>query len=88
MFLLLIIFDLICYLLAMSFQIILCICLVKKINAILAVGILLLNFPFFSMPRSKFAFVRLDGTLNQQQREKVLKQFSEDSSILVCHTSI
>lgn len=40
------------------------------------------------LSRSKFAFVRLDGTLNQQQREKVLKQFSEDSNILVLLMSL
>lgn len=33
--------------------------------------------------RSNIPFLRLDGTLNQQQREKVLKQFSEDRDILV-----
>lgn len=36
------------------------------------------------LSRSNIPFVRLDGTLSLQQREKVLKQFSEDSSILVC----
>ncbi|KAK1383076.1 putative SWI/SNF-related matrix-associated actin-dependent regulator of chromatin subfamily A member 3-like 2 [Heracleum sosnowskyi] len=40
------------------------------------------------LSRSKFAFLRLDGTLNQQQREKVLKQFSEDSNILVLLMSL
>lgn len=33
--------------------------------------------------RSNIPFVRLDGTLNLQQREKVIKQFSEESNILV-----
>jgi hypothetical protein len=35
------------------------------------------------LSRNNFSFVRLDGTLSQQQREKVLKEFSEDGSILV-----
>ncbi|XP_024185832.1 DNA repair protein RAD5A isoform X2 [Rosa chinensis] len=38
--------------------------------------------------RSNIPFLRLDGTLNQQQREKVLKQFSEDSDILVLLMSL
>ncbi|WJX73632.1 hypothetical protein P8452_57391 [Trifolium repens] len=38
----------------------------------------LLQIPF---TRNKISFVRLDGTLNLQQREKVIKQFSEDSDI-------
>lgn len=38
---------------------------------------------FLSFSRNNISFVRLDGTLNQQQREKVLKEFSEDSSIMV-----
>lgn len=33
--------------------------------------------------RINIPFVRLDGTLNQQQREKVIKQFSEDDNIMV-----
>lgn len=37
----------------------------------------------FFISRNKISFVRLDGTLNQQQREKVLKEFSEDGNILV-----
>ena len=37
--------------------------------------------------RNNVSFLRLDGTLNQQQREKVIKQFSEDSDILVCFLS-
>lgn len=36
------------------------------------------------MSRNNIPFLRLDGTLNQQQREKVIKQFSEDSKIMVC----
>ncbi|KAL0673150.1 hypothetical protein Bca4012_001131 [Brassica carinata] len=35
------------------------------------------------LSRNNISFVRLDGTLNQQQREKVLKEFSEDGSIMV-----
>ncbi|XP_021899056.1 DNA repair protein RAD5A isoform X1 [Carica papaya] len=35
------------------------------------------------LSRSSIPFVRLDGTLNQQQRERVIKQFSEDTNILV-----
>ncbi|KAI9080161.1 hypothetical protein K1719_037839 [Acacia pycnantha] len=45
----------------------------------------LLQIPF---TRNNISFVRLDGTLNQQQREKVLKQFSEDSNILVLLMSL
>ncbi|KAM7256149.1 hypothetical protein ACFE04_011890 [Oxalis oulophora] len=40
------------------------------------------------LARSNIPFLRLDGTLNQQQREKVLKQFSEDSTILVLLMSL
>ncbi|KAE8037511.1 hypothetical protein FH972_010097 [Carpinus fangiana] len=40
------------------------------------------------LSRSNIPFVRLDGTLSQQQREKVLKQFSEDSNILVLLMSL
>ncbi|KAB1227332.1 putative SWI/SNF-related matrix-associated actin-dependent regulator of chromatin subfamily A member 3-like 2 [Morella rubra] len=40
------------------------------------------------LSRSNIPFLRLDGTLNQQQREKVLKQFSEDSNILVLLMSL
>lgn len=36
------------------------------------------------LARSNIPFVRLDGTLSQQQRERVIKQFSEDDTILVC----
>lgn len=35
------------------------------------------------MSRNNISFVRLDGTLSQQQREKVIKQFSEDSDTQV-----
>ncbi|XP_027340515.1 DNA repair protein RAD5A isoform X1 [Abrus precatorius] len=38
--------------------------------------------------RNNISFVRLDGTLNQQQREKVIKQFSEDSDTLVLLMSL
>ncbi|CAH2072145.1 unnamed protein product [Thlaspi arvense] len=38
--------------------------------------------------RNNISFVRLDGTLNQQQREKVLKEFTEDDSILVLLMSL
>lgn len=40
------------------------------------------------LSRSSIPFVRLDGTLNQQQREKVIKQFSEESNILVLLMSL
>ncbi|KAM0954805.1 hypothetical protein TB2_022918 [Malus domestica] len=40
------------------------------------------------LSRSNIPFLRLDGTLNQQQREKVLKQFSEDSDIQVLLMSL
>ncbi|XP_010535657.1 PREDICTED: putative SWI/SNF-related matrix-associated actin-dependent regulator of chromatin subfamily A member 3-like 2 isoform X2 [Tarenaya hassleriana] len=40
------------------------------------------------LSRNNISFVRLDGTLNQNQREKVIKQFSEDSSILVMLMSL
>nr|POF15919.1 putative swi/snf-related matrix-associated actin-dependent regulator [Quercus suber] len=42
----------------------------------------------YSSARNNISFVRLDGTLNLQQREKVLKQFSEDSNILVLLMSL
>ncbi|KAI4322362.1 hypothetical protein L6164_022065 [Bauhinia variegata] len=45
----------------------------------------LLQIPF---SRNNISFVRLDGTLNQQQREKVIKQFSEDSNIMVLLMSL
>ncbi|KAI8573536.1 hypothetical protein RHMOL_Rhmol01G0285000 [Rhododendron molle] len=38
--------------------------------------------------RSNIPFVRLDGTLNLQQREKVIKQFSDESNILVLLMSL
>ncbi|XP_004304707.1 PREDICTED: putative SWI/SNF-related matrix-associated actin-dependent regulator of chromatin subfamily A member 3-like 2 [Fragaria vesca subsp. vesca] len=41
-----------------------------------------------SLSRSNIPYLRLDGTLSQQQREKVLKQFSEDSDILVLLMSL
>ncbi|KAB2050412.1 hypothetical protein ES319_A13G244000v1 [Gossypium barbadense] len=34
------------------------------------------------LSRNNIPFLRLDGTLNLQQREKVIKQFSEDSKIM------
>nr|GEU68872.1 helicase, C-terminal [Tanacetum cinerariifolium] len=40
------------------------------------------------LSRNNISFLRLDGTLNQQQREKVIKQFSEDSDILVLLMSL
>uniref|UniRef100_A0A2P2JEJ3 SWI/SNF-related matrix-associated actin-dependent regulator of chromatin subfamily A member 3-like 2 n=1 Tax=Rhizophora mucronata TaxID=61149 RepID=A0A2P2JEJ3_RHIMU len=40
------------------------------------------------LSRSNIPFLRLDGTLNQQQRERVIKQFSEDESILVLLMSL
>ncbi|KAK9279319.1 hypothetical protein L1049_012998 [Liquidambar formosana] len=40
------------------------------------------------LSRSNIPFVRLDGTLNQQQREKVIKEFSEESNILVLLMSL
>ncbi|MED6132923.1 DNA repair protein rad5a [Stylosanthes scabra] len=45
----------------------------------------ILQIPF---ARNNISFVRLDGTLNQQQREKVIKQFSEDDEILVLLMSL
>ncbi|GAU35011.1 hypothetical protein TSUD_103340 [Trifolium subterraneum] len=45
----------------------------------------LLQIPF---TRNKISFVRLDGTLSLQQREKVIKQFSEDSDIQVLLMSL
>ncbi|KAK1310831.1 hypothetical protein QJS10_CPA08g00521 [Acorus calamus] len=38
--------------------------------------------------RCNFTFLRLDGTLNQQQRERVINQFTEDSSISVLLMSL
>ncbi|KAI3706455.1 hypothetical protein L6452_24209 [Arctium lappa] len=40
------------------------------------------------LSRNNISFARLDGTLNQQQREKVIKQFSEESDILVLLMSL
>ncbi|XP_047317619.1 DNA repair protein RAD5A isoform X2 [Impatiens glandulifera] len=40
------------------------------------------------LSRSNITFVRLDGTLNLQQREKVIKMFSEESHILVLLMSL
>ncbi|XVF46843.1 hypothetical protein PTKIN_Ptkin03bG0060200 [Pterospermum kingtungense] len=40
------------------------------------------------LSRNNIPFVRLDGTLNQQQREKVIKQFSEDGKIMVLLMSL
>ncbi|KAG5403540.1 hypothetical protein IGI04_009659 [Brassica rapa subsp. trilocularis] len=40
------------------------------------------------LSRNNISFVRLDGTLNQHQREKVLKEFSEDGSIMVMLMSL
>ncbi|KAK7272201.1 hypothetical protein RJT34_28660 [Clitoria ternatea] len=45
----------------------------------------LLQIPF---TRNNISFVRLDGTLNLQQREKVIKKFSEDSNTLVLLMSL
>ncbi|KAK1299928.1 hypothetical protein QJS10_CPB13g01709 [Acorus calamus] len=38
--------------------------------------------------RCNFTFLRLDGTLNQQQRERVIYQFTEDSNISVLLMSL
>ncbi|XP_076946038.1 DNA repair protein RAD5A-like [Bidens hawaiensis] len=40
------------------------------------------------LSRNSISFLRLDGTLNQQQREKVIKQFSEESDIMVLLMSL
>ncbi|WOL01625.1 hypothetical protein Cni_G10342 [Canna indica] len=40
------------------------------------------------LSRSNFSFVRLDGTLNQQQREKVINEFAENKSILILLMSL
>ncbi|CAM0948087.1 unnamed protein product [Alopecurus aequalis] len=40
------------------------------------------------LSRHGFSFTRLDGTLNLQQREKVIKEFSDDKSILVLLMSL
>ncbi|KAJ4843600.1 DNA repair protein rad5a [Turnera subulata] len=40
------------------------------------------------LSRNNISFLRLDGTLNQQQRERIIKQFSEDDSIQVLLMSL
>ncbi|TXG73707.1 hypothetical protein EZV62_002286 [Acer yangbiense] len=40
------------------------------------------------LSRNNIPFVRLDGTLTQRQREKVLKQFTEDKNIMVLLMSL
>ncbi|CAN6272882.1 unnamed protein product [Urochloa humidicola] len=40
------------------------------------------------LSRNNISFARLDGTLNLQQREKVIKEFSEDRGILVLLMSL
>ncbi|KAK4441254.1 DNA repair protein A [Sesamum alatum] len=40
------------------------------------------------LSRSNIPFLRLDGTLNQQQRERVIKQFSEEDNIKVLLMSL
>lgn len=40
------------------------------------------------LSKSNIPFLRLDGTLSQKQRENVIRQFSEDSSILVLIMSL
>lgn len=40
------------------------------------------------LTRSNISFLRLDGTLNQQQRERVIKKFSEEDDILVLLMSL
>ncbi|XP_073283155.1 DNA repair protein RAD5A-like [Primulina huaijiensis] len=40
------------------------------------------------LSRGDIPFLRLDGTLNQQQRENVIKQFSEDNNIMVLLMSL
>ncbi|XP_020536255.1 DNA repair protein RAD5A isoform X2 [Jatropha curcas] len=40
------------------------------------------------LSRSSVSFLRLDGTLNQQQRERVIKQFSEDENVSVLLMSL
>ncbi|KAL3850342.1 hypothetical protein ACJIZ3_012224 [Penstemon smallii] len=40
------------------------------------------------LSRNNIPFLRLDGTLNQQQREKVIKQFSEEDNIMVLLMSL
>ncbi|XP_074312449.1 DNA repair protein RAD5A [Silene latifolia] len=45
----------------------------------------LLEIPF---ARNNISFLRLDGTLNQQQRERVIKRFSEENDIMVLLMSL
>lgn len=53
-------------------------------NKVSYYGVRELNIMMISfLSRNNIPFVRLDGTLTQQQREKVIRQFSEDSDILV-----
>ncbi|KAF6150384.1 hypothetical protein GIB67_034083 [Kingdonia uniflora] len=40
------------------------------------------------LSRNNISFLRLDGTLSQQHREKVIKQFSEENDILVLLMSL
>ncbi|KAH9317698.1 hypothetical protein KI387_019467, partial [Taxus chinensis] len=40
------------------------------------------------LSRGNFQYVRLDGTLNQQQRERVIREFSENPNILVMLISL
>ncbi|XP_020581441.1 putative SWI/SNF-related matrix-associated actin-dependent regulator of chromatin subfamily A member 3-like 2 [Phalaenopsis equestris] len=40
------------------------------------------------LSRNNITFARLDGTLNQQQREKVISQFTEEKNILVLLMSL
>ncbi|KAJ8446099.1 hypothetical protein Cgig2_017601 [Carnegiea gigantea] len=40
------------------------------------------------LSRNNISFLRLDGTLNQQQRERVIKEFSEENDILVLLMSL
>ncbi|VFQ82783.1 unnamed protein product [Cuscuta campestris] len=41
-----------------------------------------------ALSRNGISFLRLDGTLNQQHREKVIKTFSEERSVLVLLVSL
>lgn len=62
-------------------NLLLCMCMVRGFSFWLStVGINIVLI----LARSNIPFVRLDGTLSQQQRERVIKQFSEDDTILVC----
>jgi len=58
-------------------------------NLVQSVGIKLvmnfrIHFNVMFVGRNNISFLRLDGTLNQQQRERVIKKFSEENDILVC----